>query len=107
MENRQIIQIGICSTHIRGVRAVHDGTGGIGHHDGVDVLNPGDGAVEVIGEHLAVGAAGQHIGYIGRLGQHQGGVHQIPVQVVILHAQREGQSGGHPQHGSRQNQEQT
>ena len=78
----------------------------VGYHDGVDVLDPGDGAVQIVGEHGTVRPVGQEIGHPWRLGQYLGGVHQVAVQVLILHVQGEQQGGDHAQDGGGQDQKQ-
>ena len=105
-QDRERIHIRVDRPHKGGVRAVPDDAVVVGHHDGVNVLDPGDGPVQVVGEHRAVRPVGQKIGHIRRLGQHLGGIHQVAVQVLILHAQGEQQGGGHAQDRGGQDQEQ-
>ena len=106
LQNGEGIRIGVDRPHKGGVRTVLDDAVVVGHHDGVDVLDPRDGSVQVVGEYGAVRPACQEIGHIRRLGQHLGGIHQVAVQVLILHAQGEQQGGGHAQDRGGQDQEQ-
>ena len=95
VQDGQGLVVRVDCPHIDRVRAVADHPLPVGHHDGVDVLNAGDGVVQILGEGAVAAVSGEY-------SQHLGGVHEIAVQGLILHTQREQQRSGHAHQGSTQ-----